>query len=91
MEKIKNWLSIKTVCKTFRFYWQSIFSRSTVGYFLKWLGNYLTKDSSLATTQEVLDRVRTCPECFEKNKCIHCGCNFTHMITVRKPCNRYKF
>lgn len=73
MEKIKNWLSIKTI-----------------GYFFKWLGNYLTQDSSLATTREILDRVRTCPECFEKNKCIHCGCNFGNMINERKPCNRYK-
>lgn len=62
----------------------------TIGYFLKWLGGYLTKDTSLASLQEVFDRVRTCPECMEKNKCVECGCNFENMVKVRKPCTKYK-
>lgn len=64
--------------------------KKSVGYFLKWLGNYLIKDSSLATVQEALDRARTCRECFDNTKCVECGCNFDNMVKVRKPCKRYK-
>lgn len=62
----------------------------TIGYYLKWLGNYLTKDSSLASSQELLDRARSCNECLLAGKCVDCGCNFDNMVKVRKPCKRYK-
>ena len=62
----------------------------SIGYFLKWLGTYLINDDSLATTQEALDRARTCNECLIKGKCVDCGCNFDHMVQVRKPCAKYK-
>lgn len=44
----------------------------------------------LATPKEALDRARTCTECFEKGRCVECGCPFDKVVITRKPCSRFK-
>lgn len=71
--------------------WLKKLLQTKIGYFLKWLVvKLLDMDMQLATPKEALDRARTCTECFEKGKCIYCGCNFEGMIVSRKPCERYQ-
>ena len=65
--------------------------RKFFGYFLKWLVvNLLDMDMQLASSKEALDRARTCTECFEKGKCIYCGCSFEGMVVSRKSCAKFR-
>ena len=65
--------------------------QTKIGYFLKWLVvKFLDMDMQLATPKEALDRARTCTECFEKGRCVECGCPFDKVVITRKPCSKFR-
>jgi len=65
-------------------------TKESVLAYIKWMYLKVIGDASITNTKEVLDRVKTCKDCFEAGKCTFCGCNFEGILTSRKDCERWK-
>lgn len=65
-------------------------TKESVLAYIKWMYLKAIGDMSITNTKEVLDRVKTCKDCFAAGRCIFCGCNFEGILTSRKDCVRWK-